>query len=152
MDPDNPVIRLCTQGVYAEATSQLDRARALFEQAWRSSRDDVEACIAAHYVARHQATLDQALWWNQIALARADAAQGDARVRAFYPSLHLHLGTAHENLGQLAAARHHYQRAAEDLDQILDHDHRDEITTNVALGLTRTRSRAATQPALVQPS
>src|SRR5687768_5388598 len=117
MDPDNPVIRLCVEGAAAEAEARFDDARALYEHAWRASSDDVEACIAAHYIARRQDNLEQALWWNQIALARADSVR-DERVRTFYASLHLNLGMAHENLGQLAAARHHYERAAETVHDI----------------------------------
>jgi tetratricopeptide (TPR) repeat protein len=137
MDPDNPVIQLCVQGVEAEAQARFDDARVLYENAWRASRDDVEACIAAHYIARQQHNLDQALWWNQIALARADSVR-DGRVRAFYASLHLNLGMAHENLGQLAAARHHYERASETLHEIDDDKHRVLVQYGVTRGLKRT--------------
>jgi tetratricopeptide (TPR) repeat protein len=137
MDPDNPVVRLCVKGVEAETANRFEDARALFEQAWRSSTNDVEACIAAHYLARHQQSAVQTLWWNQIALARADATR-DERVRGFYPSLHLNLAQAHENLGQLAAARHHYERAGRSLDEIEDLDHRFAYEDSVARGLERT--------------
>jgi hypothetical protein len=56
MDPNNPVVRLCAAGMAAEGEGRPADAKALFEQAWAESRDDFEACIAAHYVARHQAT------------------------------------------------------------------------------------------------
>jgi hypothetical protein len=138
MDPDNPVIRLCVRGVEAETAARLEEARALFAQAWRASSNDVEACIAAHYVARLQDTPELALWWSQVALARADVAR-DPRVRGFYPSLHLNLGMAHETLGQLAAARHHYERAREAVDAIEDADHRVVVVET----LTRTFERLA---------
>jgi hypothetical protein len=137
MDPDNPVVRLCRLGVEAEAVERFDEARALYERAWRSSTNDVEACIAAHYVARHQQTPNQTLWWNQIALARADSVR-DGRVRGFYASLHLNLGMAHEHLGQLAAAHHHYSRATESLHCIEDPDHRNLVEDRVMGGLART--------------
>lgn len=137
MDPDNPVIRLCRLGVDAEAAQRFDEARALYEHAWRSSSNDVEACIAAHYVARRQCTPDQTLWWNQIALARADAVR-DGRTRGFYASLHLNLAMAHEHLGQIAAAHHHYARASESLDCIEDPDHRNLVEDRVVRGLART--------------
>jgi tetratricopeptide (TPR) repeat protein len=137
MDPDNPVIRLCVQGAEAEAQARFDEARALYEHAWRASRDDLEACIAAHYIARRQHNPDQALWWNQIALARADSVR-DGSVRAFYASLHLNLGMAHENLGQLAAARLHYERAADTLHDITDDNHRVLVQYGVTRGLKRT--------------
>lgn len=138
MDPDNPVIRLCKLGVEAEAAERFDEARALFERAWRSSSNNVEACIAAHYVARRQRTADQMLWWNQIALARADATR-DGRVRGFYASLHLNLAMAHEHLGQPGAAHHHYSRARAAVDAIEDPDHRLLVEDRVAQGLERTK-------------
>jgi hypothetical protein len=73
MDPDNPVIKLCVAGTRAEFEGRLDDARRLYLQAWEAARDDYDACIAAHYVARHQASPRDTLRWNQEALLRADA-------------------------------------------------------------------------------
>ena len=140
MDPTNPIIQLCVQGVEAESARRFDEARTYFEQAWRGATDDVEACIAAHYIARNQTDLEQALWWNQIALARADKV-GDGRVRSFYASLHLNLGMAHEKLGQIGIARHHYQRATETLGDIADSEHRVLVDYCVVRGLKRTESQ-----------
>ena len=53
MDLNNLVVKLCAEGMQAEFAGKLDDARALFMQAWEQSQDDYEACIAAHYVARH---------------------------------------------------------------------------------------------------
>lgn len=138
MDPDNPVIRLCKLGVEAETAERFDEARALYERAWRSSSNNIEACIAAHYVARRQRTTDQMLWWNQIALGRADATR-DGRVRGFYASLHVNLAMAHEHLGQLAAAHHHYSRARAAVGAIEDPDHRLLVADRVTQGLERTK-------------
>jgi len=137
MDPDNPVIRLCVQGVEAESRQRHDEARALYENAWRASRNDVEACIAAHYIARAQAEPMQMLWWNQVALSRADQSR-DPYVRSFYASLHLNLGIANEKLGQVAAARHHYKRASEALDDVTDPQQRAQVERGVMRGLSRT--------------
>ncbi len=137
MDRGNLVIRLCLAGMEAEQAGCSDEARLLFEQAWRQSADDVERCIAAHHVARQQDTLEKTLWWNQLALARADAA-GDARVRALYPSLHLGLGKAFEDLEQHATAQHHYERACAYLDDIADPTYRQLVAHGIAQSLERT--------------
>ena len=79
MDPNNPVVQLCAAGMQAESEGRSADAKALFEQAWSESRDDFEACIAAHYVARHQPTPDDELDWNRKALERAELV-GDDRV------------------------------------------------------------------------
>lgn len=55
-DPENVVVRLCAQGMQAEAEGRDAQARDLFLQAWEAAEDDYDACIAAHYLARHQPT------------------------------------------------------------------------------------------------
>lgn len=112
MEPmeQNPVIELCIEGMRAESEGRNDDARLLFVRAWDAATDDVEACMAAHYVARHQDSDDDRLHWNAEALRRADAV-GDGRVADFYPSLLLNLGQSQEALGQTDAARDSYRRA-----------------------------------------
>jgi tetratricopeptide (TPR) repeat protein len=111
MDLDNPVIKLCLEGTQAEFKGQLAEAQRLYRAAWAAATDDYEACIAAHYVARHQPTPQATLHWNQIALDRADAADAD-RVGEFYPSLYLNLGRSYELLGNHVEAQRYYNRAA----------------------------------------
>jgi hypothetical protein len=111
IDPENHVAKLCAAGMQAEAAGRDAEARTLFLQAWAAHRDHYEACIAAHFLARQQATLEETLYWNQVALDHA-AAVGDERVHSFYPSLYLNLGRCHELLGDTEQARRCYGRAA----------------------------------------
>lgn len=111
MDPNNPVIRLCIAGTQAEFAGRIEEARRLYDQAWQAARDDYEACVAAHYVARFQEPAEEKLRWNQEALRRAEAV-GDERVREFYPSLYLNLGHSYELLGKMEEARSYYDLAA----------------------------------------
>ena len=53
IDTNNPVIKLCIEGTQAEYRGQPDKAHDLYQQAWNAVRDDYEAAIAAHYLARH---------------------------------------------------------------------------------------------------
>lgn len=110
MDPDNPIVQLCAAGMKAAAAGDSAGASRLFQQAWDESRDDFEASIAAHYVARHQPNAHETLRWNQLALGRAKNA-GPEKVRTFYPSLYLNLGKSHEDLGQRGEAAKYYQLA-----------------------------------------
>ena len=103
IDPANPVVVLCALGMQAETERRIDEARALFQQAWDAQRSDYEASIAAHYLARHQVTLEDSLAWNQRALDHALAAPIQA-VSSFLPSLYLNLGHSHEMLGQFDEA------------------------------------------------
>ena len=111
MNPTNPVVKLCADGMTAEAEGRGEDAKALFEQAWQQSADDFDACVAAHYVARHQTTADDELAWNLKALAHADSVADD-RVQSFYPSLYLNLAHSLEKVGRTIEACKLYSTAA----------------------------------------
>ncbi|OKI00396.1 hypothetical protein A6A06_22985 [Streptomyces sp. CB02923] len=114
MDAANHVVRLCVRGMEAEARGEDDAARRLFLSAWQDAGDDYEACIAAHYVARHQDTPEDTLRWNQECLDRADRV-GDERVSGFYASLYANMARAHRELGDTALAHGYFTRAAEEV-------------------------------------
>jgi hypothetical protein len=111
VDLNSPSVQLCIAGTQAEFEGRQEDAAALYARAWEAAQNDVEACIAAHYVARFQAEPSEALRWNQEALARARATDDDA-VRDFYPSLYLNLGRSYELTGDPAQAQHYYDLAA----------------------------------------
>lgn len=134
MEPESPALRLCMAGVTAEQQARHDEARALFQDAWRMASSDSEACIAAQYIAQLQPDAMQALWWYQIALARADRTEC-GRVRELYSSLHVNIAIAYERLGQLYAARHHYQRAAATLDDVHDPEQRAFVERGLERGV-----------------
>lgn len=111
MDLQNPVVQLCVEGTRLEFEGRRDDARALYWQAWKTARDNFEACIAAHYVARFQESSQDTLSWNQEALNRANAADYDL-VKDFYPSLYLNLGHSLELVGDLDESQKYYDLAA----------------------------------------
>jgi hypothetical protein len=126
----------------AEAQGRHGDAYQLFSRAWESSTNDFEACIAAHYLARHQETPQEMLHWNQTALDRA-AAVGDERVRGFYPSLYLNLGFSYETLGDRETARSYYHLASGELpsvSNIPDTPYVATIRQAIANGLDRLQS------------
>ena len=95
MDTDNPVVKLCMEGMEAESKGRFEAASKLFEQAWSACQDDYDACMAAHFLARHQDTPQAVFEWNQEALNRANLV-GDDRVLSFYASLYLNLGHSYD--------------------------------------------------------
>jgi hypothetical protein len=101
IDPDNPVVALCAAGMAVEGDARA--ALDLFEQAWAARRDDYDACVAAHFVARHQATPEATLHWNALAVRHAEAVS-DGRATELMASLHLNLADALANAGQREAA------------------------------------------------
>ncbi|MEO6446574.1 MAG: hypothetical protein ABIZ91_01700, partial [Gemmatimonadaceae bacterium] len=108
MDPESAVVKLCVLGIEAEAAGRRDEAAARFREAWDARSNDLEACIAAHYVARHQPSADETLRWNAVALELATRCDHDA-VRTFYPSLYLNLAHSHEMQGDPASAAVFYR-------------------------------------------
>jgi len=119
MDPNNPIVRLCVQGMECEGRGRLEDAAELFLSAWNQSADDFVRCIAAHYMARHQKSPVDTLRWNQRSLDHANAVAYE-RVREFYPSLYLNMGKAHEDLGNREAAEQFYAMAATVVDSLPD--------------------------------
>ncbi|RKR89239.1 hypothetical protein BDK92_3579 [Micromonospora pisi] len=136
MDLSNPVLRLCQDGMRAEAEGRGADARALYERAWESSGDDYEACVAAHYLARQQEEADEVLRWNREALTRADRV-GDERVAALYPSLHVGVGLACERLGDLPRARRAFEQAQGHVVALPEDGYGDLLRTAIADGLRR---------------
>ena len=137
MDPDNPIVRLCVQGMEYESSDRVSEASRLFMSAWMQSTDDFERCIAAHYVARHQ-NPEEALIWNQKSLDCARTV-GDERVSGFFPSLYLNMGKAYENLGNRDDARRFYVMALEVLSALSDDQYGRMTRTAVERALERIR-------------
>ena len=135
MDPNNAVVKRCVEGMQAEAAGRLEDARTIFLQAWEASQDDFEACIAAHYVARHQDSPEDTLKWNQEALDRA-ARAGEA-ANEFYPSLYLNMGWSHEQLEQPEEAEKFYLLAASRLEALPAGPYREMVEEAIANGRKR---------------
>lgn len=102
LDPANPVVALCVEGMQQEGIPGA--ARRAFERAWELRADDVDASIAAHFLARHQDSAEETLAWNRRALEHAQASPPE-RVRSFMASLHLNLGDALLATGDARGAR-----------------------------------------------
>ena len=117
MDPNNPVVKLCAQGIEVEMKGRRDEARLLYLQAWELRKDDVDACIAAHYLARHQDSPAETLRWNELALTHGMCASAES-VRSFFPSLYLNLGKSYEDAGDSARARELYEQGERCLDDV----------------------------------
>ena len=89
-------------------------ALGLFEQAWAARQDDYDACIAAHFLARHQPTVGATLHWNLVAVRHAEAVS-DGRALEFMASLYLNLGDASMKVGDHATALDAAERARSSL-------------------------------------
>jgi len=144
MDPNNPVVKLCAQGIDIEMKGRRDEARSLFLQAWELRQDDVDACIAAHYLARHQDTPEETLRWNELALTHAIRASSDA-IRSFFPSLYLNLGKSYEDLQNIPRARELYEQGERRLTDVADGGYGDIVRQGLQNALQRVRGSEATE-------
>ncbi len=147
MDPNNPIVKLCSEGIAAEGQGRHAEAAALYCQAWANHQDDYEACIAAHYLARQQETLLESLAWNQRALDHALAvnsqefSQGiNEEIKGFLPSLYLNLGWSHEVLEDVQRVRRCYQEGAAHLAALPDGPYTDVVRDGITRGLERTQT------------
>lgn len=133
-DPANPVVALCAQGMALEGTPT--EAARLFAEAWAVRRDDFDAAIAAHFVARHQPTPAETLRWNALAVQHAEAV-ADGRANGLLASLYLNLGDAQANVGDVEAAAASVREAATQLGAVPPGGYRELL----ALGIRRLGAR-----------
>lgn len=130
LDPDDPVVSLCSRGTRAEFEQQPEQALACYQQAWTMSESDLQRAVAAHYLARLQATPEQMLDWNQRALAYALSSQ-QPQAQNFLYSLYLSLGASYQALNQPQAARVAYQQALEAALSLSDPDMAEMVSKGI---------------------
>jgi hypothetical protein len=129
LDPANPVVALCAAGMAIEGDSAA--ASELFERAWAERRDDYDACIAAHFLARHQSAPEATLHWNSTAVRHA-LAVGDGRAAGFLASLYLNLGDSLIRLERREDAVEAAKCAREHLESVPAGGYRDFVEYGVA--------------------
>lgn len=140
MDPDNPVVSLCAEGMMSEGRGEKDHAYQLFLHAWELATNDFERCIAAHYVARHQSDTLSELEWNQKALQLAESCPVEL-VRGFLPSLYLNTAHSHELLDNMDEATRLYEQASACTQSLPEDGYGNMIRNGVANGLRRLGQR-----------
>ena len=111
MEPNNPVITLCIEGIWAELEDRPEDALRCYKRAWDSRSDEYEACIAAHYLARVQDSMEASLEWNLRALELAFTVPQE-QVRDFYPALYMSVANSYKSLGGNVQAQRYYRLAA----------------------------------------
>lgn len=141
-DTDNPVVKLCTQGISAEGAGDVETAKDLYRQAWGIAQNDIERLTAAHYMARNQLPQQQ-LHWNQLAIDHA-LKVNEGHVKALFPSLYLNLGKSHEDLGNITLAEKYYQQAESYVDQLADDGYGRMTRAGIAAALARVNKKSYT--------
>jgi hypothetical protein len=138
-DPENKVIKLCVNGMNAEARGAHQEALSLFQAAWDQSTTDFERFTSAHYLARTQQNPQDRLQWNLHALNFARAIEDDD-MKVHYPSLYLNVAKSYEALQDEMNARINYALAAEHSTFLPEGSYGDVIRSGIGAGLHRTQS------------
>ncbi len=134
-DPGNKIIQLCAKGMELEA-KQPEEARTLFLQAWNESTNDFEKFTAAHYVARHQTSIEDKLNWDKTALEFALKVDDD-NIAISYPSLYLNIAKCYEELKDFDNARKNYQAALSYENNLPDDGYGQMIKSGIRNGIAR---------------
>lgn len=134
-DANNKIVQLCCKGMELEAT-QPEAATVLFMQAWNDSLNDLEKCIAAHYVARHQMSTRNKLYWDETSLEFA-LKINDNGIKLYYPSLYLNIAKCYEDLEDYDNAKINYQKALLYENNLPDNGYGEMIKAGIRNGIAR---------------
>ncbi|HEY1053841.1 MAG TPA: rRNA adenine methyltransferase [Emticicia sp.] len=137
-DTNNKIVQMCGQGMMLEGKGKKEEAFRLFQQAWDEAANDFEKFTAAHYVARHQASIADKLKWDETALQHALNINDDS-VKATYPSLYLNIGKCYEDLNDFENARKNYQLALSFTDLLPDEGYGKMIKGGILNGIERVK-------------
>jgi tetratricopeptide (TPR) repeat protein len=137
-DPNNNVVKLCTQGMDMEGKGKPEDASRLFLQAWNEATNDFEKFTASHYVARHQKSIADKLKWDETALQLALKINNDT-VKGFFPSLYLNIAKCYEDLNDFDNARKNYQLALSFTNLLPDSGYGNMIKGGIMNGIARVK-------------
>lgn len=135
-NPENPIVKLCGNGMMAEGEGNREKAHELFLQAWNEAANDFEKSIAAHYVSRHQPNSEQQLRWNELALQHALKSDDEGK-NAMLPSLYLNVGKDHEDRGDAETARSYYEQGLRYAQDLADDGYGQLVVRGLKNGLER---------------
>jgi hypothetical protein len=135
-DPNNKIVKLCTQGMSLEGEGKPEEASNMFLQAWNESSNDFEKFTSAHYVARHQKSVSDKLDWDSIALDYALKINDDA-IKGSYPTLYLNIARCYEDLNDRNNAGKNYQLALSFADHLPNDGYGKMIKSGIMNGMER---------------
>jgi tetratricopeptide (TPR) repeat protein len=136
VDPNNNVVKLCTQGMSLEGQGKVEEASKLFIKAWDEATNDFEKFTAAHYVARHQKSVADKLKWDETALELALKIDNKS-VKESFPSLYLNIAKCYEDLNNFDNAKINYQLALSFANLLSDNGYGNMIKGGITKGIER---------------
>ncbi|MEQ8688171.1 MAG: tetratricopeptide repeat protein [Imperialibacter sp.] len=136
IDPTNPIVQLCAEGMNLEGEGKSTEAAETFMRAWDMATSHYEQFIAAHYVARHQHSVTAKLQWDLQALEAASKV-GNEEITGAYPSLYLNIAKCYEDLGEYETARQNYETALSFNASLSEDGNGKMIKSGILAGLAR---------------
>lgn len=103
-NPNNPIVKLCLQGMGMEDAGKNEEAGQLFLQAWNESTNSFEKFLAAFYLSRHQKNIPEKLKWLETALQLA-LSINDHTVKEAFTALYTNIATCYEALNDPTNAK-----------------------------------------------
>jgi tetratricopeptide (TPR) repeat protein len=135
-DPANHIVKLCAEGMNLEGNGKSGEAYKLFQRAWNEATNDFEKFTSAHYVARHQKSVNDKLKWDTAAL-HLGLKINDENIKSNYPSLYLNVAKCYEDLGDSDQARENYDLALSFANLLPDDGYGKMIKSGIANGINR---------------
>jgi rifampin ADP-ribosylating transferase len=108
--PNNPIVKLCIQGMISEEKGNAEEAGKLFLQAWTDASNDFEKFLAANAIAKHKKNTEEKLQWFKTSLQFA-LTINDVTVASAFGSLYENIAKCYEELGNLWEAEKNYALA-----------------------------------------
>ena len=139
-DPNNSIVKLCALGMEKEGEGNSEEAAKLFLQAWNEAINDFEKFTSAHYVARHQKTIEDKLKWDEIALQSALKINDDT-IKGSYPSLYLNVAKCYEDLNDQNNAEKNYRLALSFSNLLPDDGYGKMIKSGIMNGIHRVETK-----------
>jgi rifampin ADP-ribosylating transferase len=109
-NPNNPIVKLCLQGMAMEDAGKPENAGRIFLQTWNEASNDFEKFLAAHYVARHQKSVHDRLKWLETGLELALKVNNNA-VNSALPTLYSNIASCYSELGDPGKAKKNHDLA-----------------------------------------
>jgi tetratricopeptide (TPR) repeat protein len=139
-DPTNNIVKLCAEGMILEGNGNQEEAYKLFQRAWNEATNDFEKFTSAHYVARHQKSVNDKLTWDTVAL-NIGLKINDENIKSSYPSLYLNVAKCYEDLGDFDQARENYDLALSFTNLLPDDGYGKMIKSGIANGIERIKKQ-----------
>lgn len=139
-DPNNNIVKLCAHGMEQEGEGNPEKAAELFLRAWNEATTDFEKFTSAHYVARHQKTIEDKLKWDETALNSA-LKINDGTINDSYPSLYLNVAKCYEDLNDYHNAEKNYRLALSFSNLLPDDGYGNMIRSGIINGIKRVEAK-----------